>query len=260
MTARLVTITVSHFCEKARWALDRAGVRYREDAHLPGLHLVALRSARRLEGARGAMTPILVEDGRAIADSTRILLYLEPRTPAELRLHPRGPREREEVLALEDRFDEGIGPQVRRIAYHHLVHEARELLGGMLDAQGPRWQRAVVRLVRDRLAGALHGALDLSAERTAESKRELDAVLAESDARLADGRRWLTGDRFTAADLTLAALLSPLLAPPEHPFPYAPAERMPPALRALSERIAASPTGRLALRAYREERRRTPGG
>ena len=25
---KLVTIPISHFCEKARWALDRAGVRY----------------------------------------------------------------------------------------------------------------------------------------------------------------------------------------------------------------------------------------
>ena len=28
MPARLITIPISHFCEKARWALQRAGVAY----------------------------------------------------------------------------------------------------------------------------------------------------------------------------------------------------------------------------------------
>ncbi|MCW3023116.1 MAG: Glutathione S-transferase family protein, partial [Conexibacter sp.] len=33
----LVTIPISHYCEKARWALDRAGVAYEERRHLPAL-------------------------------------------------------------------------------------------------------------------------------------------------------------------------------------------------------------------------------
>ena len=31
MELRLVTIPISHYCEKARWALERAGIRYREE-------------------------------------------------------------------------------------------------------------------------------------------------------------------------------------------------------------------------------------
>ena len=30
---RLVTIPISHYCEKARWALERAGIAYREERH-----------------------------------------------------------------------------------------------------------------------------------------------------------------------------------------------------------------------------------
>ena len=40
MTATLVTIAFSHFCEKARWALDHAGVRYVEERYAPVAHLV----------------------------------------------------------------------------------------------------------------------------------------------------------------------------------------------------------------------------
>jgi glutathione S-transferase len=42
---RLVTIPISHYCEKARWALDRAGVPYREEAHIQAVHRLATRRA-----------------------------------------------------------------------------------------------------------------------------------------------------------------------------------------------------------------------
>jgi glutathione S-transferase len=39
-TLLLHTIPFSHFCEYARWSLQRAGVEFEERASLPGLHLV----------------------------------------------------------------------------------------------------------------------------------------------------------------------------------------------------------------------------
>ena len=41
----LITIPISHFCEKARWALDRAGVEYEERAHLQVIHWLAVKRA-----------------------------------------------------------------------------------------------------------------------------------------------------------------------------------------------------------------------
>ena len=38
---RLITIPISHYCEKARWALDRAGIEYREERHIQGVHQIA---------------------------------------------------------------------------------------------------------------------------------------------------------------------------------------------------------------------------
>jgi glutathione S-transferase len=35
---RLITIPISHYCEKARWALDRTGVAYVNRGHMPLLH------------------------------------------------------------------------------------------------------------------------------------------------------------------------------------------------------------------------------
>ena len=61
---RLVTIPISHYCEKARWALERAGIKYREERHVQGIHRIA---ARRAGG--GATVPVLVTPDGVLGDS-----------------------------------------------------------------------------------------------------------------------------------------------------------------------------------------------
>ena len=73
---RLVTIPISHFCEKARWALDRAGLAYVEEAHVQGLHQLA---ARRAGG--GPSVPVLVTDEGVFAQSEWIIRYADAHLP-----------------------------------------------------------------------------------------------------------------------------------------------------------------------------------
>jgi glutathione S-transferase len=48
-------IEVSHFSEKARWALDYKGVEHKRSSPLPGAHIaVALWLTRHRKGARAA--------------------------------------------------------------------------------------------------------------------------------------------------------------------------------------------------------------
>jgi glutathione S-transferase len=65
---RLITIPMSHYCEKARWGLDHAGLAWREEAHLQVFHY---RAVRRYTSS--GMVPVLVDGEHAIADSTAIL-------------------------------------------------------------------------------------------------------------------------------------------------------------------------------------------
>ena len=73
---RLVTIPISHYCEKARWALERAGIPYREERHVQGIHRVA---ARRAGG--GHTVPVLVTPEGALGESEDILRWVDGRTP-----------------------------------------------------------------------------------------------------------------------------------------------------------------------------------
>src|SRR5579859_468347 len=69
---------------------------------------------------------------------------------------------------------------------------------------------------------------------------------------------YFVGDRFTLADLTLAALSSPLLAPPEHPILGRMARNAPAALAKLRDELSSTVAGRHALRVYRDHRQSLP--
>src|SRR5262249_20827387 len=108
----LVTIGPSHYCEKARWALERAGIEYVENAHAPVLHYGATLF-RHLQRT----TPILVTPHGTIKDSTAILRHADKFVPEDRRLFPSDPDVCADVEALEEMFDRRLGPATRRLAY-----------------------------------------------------------------------------------------------------------------------------------------------
>src|SRR2546423_402029 len=100
-------LKVSHYNEKARWALDYKRVPHVRRTAEPGRHRLI---AQRLTGGR--TFPVMVLDGEAIGDSTRIIESLERRCP-EPPLYPADPEQRRRALEIEDFFDEELGPYIR---------------------------------------------------------------------------------------------------------------------------------------------------
>ncbi|MBL9104475.1 MAG: glutathione S-transferase [Myxococcales bacterium] len=245
---RLITIGFSHFCEKARWALDRAGLEYREEDHAPLLHWRASLAA-----GGGRTVPVLVTPERVLRESTDILHYCDAQAPAERRLFPQEPEPRAEVEALVADYDRGLGPAVRRFVYFHLLRQ-REAAVELLGCTGPRWERGLVRRIFPAMAGMLRRGLKITPEGAQRSASRLEATLAAVEARLADGRRYLTGDRFTAADLTFAALGAIVVLPPAYGFPIPTTAGQLPTLTDFIEATRARPAGRFIARMYAEER------
>ena len=126
---RLITIPISHYCEKARWALERAGVPYREERHVQGVHILASR----LAGGRGT-TPVLVSEHGTFAGSEWIVRYADLHLEPEDRLFTGDP----EVEALSRRLDDGLGPDGRRLIYAHMLPRPELMLA--YNNQGvPPW-------------------------------------------------------------------------------------------------------------------------
>jgi glutathione S-transferase len=61
-------------------------------------------------------------------------------------------------------------------------------------------------------------AYNVTVSSAANSLAEIKQVFEKVNQRLADNRLYLVGDKFSAADLTFAALAAPVLRPPEHPI------------------------------------------
>jgi glutathione S-transferase len=248
---RLVTIPISHYCEKARWALERAGMDYREERHVQGIHRLAA-----VRAGGGLTVPVLVTPQGSIGESALILGWVDQRIEAEHRLLPSAPAERREALDLCARLDERLGPSGRRLMYVHMLAQ-RELLLQFNNQGVPPWEdRAirwgwplVVRLVSRVLD--IHPGVDVEDE--AMVWRELDFV-AEL---LADGRPYLCGERFGAADLTFAALSAPVIVSPIYGVTLPQPAALPPRPAALVERAREHPAGRYALRLIAEHRRET---
>ncbi|HEX7609876.1 MAG TPA: glutathione S-transferase N-terminal domain-containing protein, partial [Solirubrobacteraceae bacterium] len=131
---RLVTIPISHYCEKARWALDRAPIAYREERHVQGVHRLA---ARRAGG--GATVPVLVTPEAVIADSADILAWVDERLEPERRLYPEEPGGLREVRELCARLDGVLGPAGRRLIYVHMFAQ-HELMLDFNNQGVPRWE------------------------------------------------------------------------------------------------------------------------
>jgi glutathione S-transferase len=245
--ARLITIPLSHYCEKARWVLDATGVGYREDPHAPLVHLRATRAVG------GRTVPVLVHGDVVLLDSSEIARHADALAPPEQGLIPAAPAERARVLALEDDFDETLGVDARLISYWHQLRDperACALVGAMMRLRSRLAQRVAASLFR-RLIFRKYRIDELAARRAEARVRSLFERLAHA----VDQEPYLVGGRFTLADLTLAALSAPLLAPPEHPLMGRLRAAPPPALAALRAELSAMPVGRRVLRLYAQHRR-----
>jgi len=247
-TARLITIPISHYCEKARWALDRAGLAYREERHVQLVHRVASRRA-----GGGGTVPVLVTADGVFAQSADILAYADRRSEPGARLYPEDPERRAEVVALERDFDADLGPQGRRWMYFHILPE-RDLGRAYNCAGVPAWERRAFPLMLGVMSGYVRHLFAIGPETGTEAAAAVQRTFDAVAARLDDGRRYLCGDAFTAADLAFAALAAPVLVPPEYGVPLPQPDELPRDMAAGVRAFRAHPAGAYACRLFREER------
>jgi glutathione S-transferase len=204
-------LKVSHYNEKARWALDYKRVRHHRHAAVPGRHRAL---AKQLAG--GSTFPVLILNGEAVGDSTAIIEALESAYP-DPPLYPAEPEERRRALELEEFFDEQLGPYARLLFVDCALPDARLMLGAFVpDLRGVRamMARAMYPVMRRRVRTEFQ----ISRDRVA-TAYDMLAAAGERFRGEVQPSGYLVGSRFSVADLTLAALIAPLVAPVQFPYP-----------------------------------------
>jgi glutathione S-transferase len=219
----LYVFAISHYCEKARWALDRLNLDY-DPVHVPpGPHI---KIARKLGATRSSL-PILTADDRVVQGSAAIIDWADAAASNDaMRLTPQSARQ--ECREIESRVDDVLGVHIRRFYYSEALVEYPHTVLPVFTQDLPIGQRLLTRVIWGVVRRRMISAMDLGFSQGQDSKRIVDDELSWLDERLSDGRRYLAGDRFTRADLAVASLLAPLAAPKEHTL-YA-SLPMPPAL------------------------------
>ena len=204
-------LKVSPYNEKARWALDHKRVPHVRRAAEPGRHRAI---ARRLTG--GATFPVLVMNGDPIGDSTRIIEALERLYP-EPALYPADAPGRRRALQIEDYFDEQLGPHLRLLIVSIVLEEPGLALGAFLpDLRGGR--RLAVRALFPLQRRKIRTAFGIHDESVEQAWLQI-AAAGECFREELQPNGYLVGEGFSVADLTVAAMIAPAIAPPEFPYP-----------------------------------------
>ncbi|MDH3485445.1 MAG: glutathione S-transferase [Myxococcales bacterium] len=257
---RLITLSFSHYNEKARWALDRFSVPYDEEPYVPLFCSIAVAVATRGRGGTADRTSsrystpvLLMDDGRVLTDSTDIMRFAAG-SDDSLFLS-------EEVESLVDHYGDRLGPYTRVLAYWHALRHPG-MIEQLAEDNVSRRQAWLFRRLMPLARTNLKRFLNLT---EASRDRAMVRVREEFDAAGArlDQNEYLCGDHFTAADLTFAALASPVLCTtPEEGYGAVLPSRdaLDTEGRELVEEMRAHPAGQFALRMYAQERRRVLRG
>ena len=236
-------LAMSHYNEKARWALDWKRIPHTRRATMPAVHVAV---AKRLAGTE--TFPILQIGDEVFADSSEIISALDRRWPARPLL-PDDPVERERALELQQQFDTVLAPAVRSLAYQHLLVDP-ELSAKMLSTGGGAGRERTLRLLQPVLAPLMRKNFDVPPQSDDGPERIVLAQVEQIGA-ITEGREFLVGERFSVADLTAASFLAPLVCLDAMP---AGIPALPGSLQPLAERITAMPGGQWAARTYRANR------
>ncbi len=245
----LITIAISHYCEKVRWALDLLEIDYIEESHAPPFH-------RKYTSHYGGTTvPVLVIDNQALIDSEAILHYLNTIAPHK-QLYPQDVNLRREIETIERLCNDQLGTATRCWSYYYAMQKPK-LLKKAWDKGTNINEQQQNALAFPQTFKLLQQKYNITAAGKQVALQTIQDIFATLSQKLSLGQRYLVGDRLSAADITFAALASPVIRPENHPIYASQLSTVSAEMREVIESLRATPAGELVLHMYRAYRNRS---
>ena len=244
----LITFPPSLDSEFSRFLLAHHDVAHREERHV-----IVISSFVTLARGRTVRFPLLHGDGLRLNTVRKMIDHLEPRAAPDRRLVPPGV-DLEAIRADWKLFHTTLNTATTIYAYWHLLPH-REIMVRPLSEGAPAWEVTAVQRAYPVFAAVIRALLRLTPRRAADALATIETCLQRVDERLADGRRYLGGDRFTLSDMAFAIAAAPVAWPEQYGGAIPALHETPPELQAVVRRTRERPAGALALRLYAEHRR-----
>jgi glutathione S-transferase len=244
---RLITIPVSHYCEKVRWALDYLKLPYVEEPHMPPFYKIATTKAG------GETVPVLVTKDGNFTDSTDILKYLDSIVSSNAKIYSTHPEQHQQIEELEELFDEQLGTAVRSWAYFYIIDNS-QIVQPKWTQNVPFFEKLLFPVIFPPMRSLVKKKYDVNAESAAQYHEQIENVFEKVNELLADGRNYLVGDKISAADISFASLAAPILQPPQHPIKSSDSEKLPAEFLSKIKKLQETAAGDFVLRLYKTER------
>ena len=224
----LITIRFSHYCEKARWALDLLqdaavhqtdGQQTNSYEYVECARSILTHMATTLWNTNGisSSTPIYItKDKRVLKNSSLIMRYVSDEFGklGKPTLYPSP-----EVEELVTYFDETLGVHARRYIYW-MLFSTNDMTGDLKQCW-LRGQTGVARWIQQHFFGSIQAlatiGMQVQEQPSLASKQRVDEVFVKVNQMLeGHGGAYLLNTNYpTAADITFAALAYPMIFPPQ---------------------------------------------
>jgi glutathione S-transferase len=242
----LIAIAISHYCEKVRWAMNYLDIDYVEEDHAPLFH-------RQYTARYGGTTvPVLVTDEQALVDSREIMHYLDT-VAVDKQLYPQDPQLRHQVETLEELFDQKLGTATRNWGYYYAIQKPWKIAIAW-GINAPLREKIKCIIASPRIPGLLRQFYNVTEASKEDALQDIKKVFTVVNQRLNSGQEYLVGNNLSSADITFAALASPVIRPEYHPVYNSQLSKLSTEMVAVIEELRETPAGELVMRLYREHR------
>lgn len=270
--ARLITIPVSHYCEKIRWALTRLQVPFVEERHMPPFHRFATRRICKyanlddmpeternmspinrfiVQLVGGQSVPVLISETSVLKSSDEILKYVDAIASEALKLYPTNPEHRRQIEELVNSFDSVLAPAVRLWTYSHILNQAH--LVQPLWCQGVPWfERLLFPILFPWMRSNVLQMYTINESSVIAAHQTICKIFKTVEGLLSDGRNYLVGDQFSAADLTFATLAAAVVVPEGYGVKLPTLSQLPVQMATQIQLFQETSAGKFVLRLYRE--------
>lgn len=203
MNAILYTFPISHFSEKARWALDLAAFPYTENKCIPGEHVQILKPL-----VKDTYVPVLQTSDSIIQGSSEILSFVEEKAF--------GRKAKEEEIIAEKSIDESIGKSLQTILYFFILDQPKLVGKLFLPTPSSKKEEGIAPPHYEMISLFLKRRYRITEKNVTLVKQVFETKCQELDRIYANQKSYLGGN-FGRVDLTVASLLACLAEPTECP-------------------------------------------